>query len=151
MKRYAFESPPGWEQRPFPAPQQGVYLTAPAGTPKASILLMDAVEIDGELAAQLERMVDEGCAGAEILQRAAAQPLPRADGLPGMVAVAKVKATHEGKSREEGRAFALFEGRNERLPVVFLGDLDALPFHRGAVNRLLASIRLLAVDADLLY
>jgi hypothetical protein len=152
MKRYAYESPPGWLQRPFPAPQQGVYLTAPPGTPRASILLMDAIAPRGSVAEQLEEVVSQGCTdAAELLERLAAQPLPSSGGLPGMVAVVRLRVVHEGQERAEGRAFALFEGHGERLPVIFMGDSNALPYHKAAVNQVLGSIRSHLPDAEALY
>ncbi len=148
--RYAFEPPPGWIARPFPPPQQGVYLTSPPGTPHASILLEDAIEPSGTLLQQIEASLSEGCADVQILERIPAVPLP-SHGLPGAAAAVRIKVVFEGSEHQEGRVFALFEGQRERLPVIFLGELSALPFHWAAMEGIFDSIRVLHAASELLY
>jgi hypothetical protein len=154
MKRYGFEAPPGWVRRPFPPPQRGVYLTAPPGTPRAAILLMEPIAPHGDVLAQLETVVDKGCAGTRVVERVAARPIGRAAagaGLDGAFAVTRVVMTFESRARDEARCFALLEGLLERLPIVYLSDASALPTHRGALEQVLTSIQVLVPAGESLY
>jgi len=148
--RYRFEPPPGWRERPFPPPQRGVYLTAPPDTPRASILLMDAIQPVGTLEEQADDSLRRGCSDAQTVTAVAAAPLV-GHPLPGAAARALVRATWDGRTRDEIRLFALFEGLGERLPIVFLGDPDALAFHAAALHALFASIEWTGASGDSLY
>jgi hypothetical protein len=106
---------------------------------------MDAVKPTGALERQVERALYDGCADAKILEHIPAAPLLTGRGLRGAAASARVRVTFEGQEHEEGRVFAMFEGESERLPVVFLGELAALPFHRNAMESIFESIH--ALDA----
>jgi hypothetical protein len=149
--RYGYAMPPGWIRRPNPSPQQGVFLASPPGTPFARLLLMDAIVPDGTLEDQVERSLTQGCAGVQIVERIRAARLPPGPGLPGAAASARVRMPLGIGFREEGRLFALFEGQGERLPVVFLGETTALPFHRAALQGIFESILVLAAEDGSLF
>jgi len=149
--RYGFDSPPGWIERPYPPPQKGVLLVAPPLTPRASILFMDAISSVGTLEEQVEAALDQGCADSVVLERGRAMRLPPGPGLPGVVAVAKVALKEVVPTLETHRVFAMFQGQYERLPVVFLGDSEAMTAHHDTLQQVLASIRIEDPQDEALY
>jgi hypothetical protein len=148
--RYNFVSPPGWARAPFPPPQIGVYLRAPVppGPDSASILLFDAVLPIGSLADHLEAFVKQSTDGIKAkVQKPAALKSAAFGGL--WVQVTAQVTGANGKSREEARAYVLFEAGRERLPIAFVGGSKSLASHKKVFDSLLQSVG--PIDTAALY
>ena len=133
--------PPGWIQTPFPPPQRGIYLHAPPGGARGALLLMDALAPHGTLAEQLATAVKTGCADVELLATAEPYTFATTSKMPGLSVAARVRVTHEGRQRDELRVFTLVDAGDIRLPIVFLGDLNAAEIYQDAIGLVLYSIR----------
>jgi hypothetical protein len=148
--RYTFVAPPGWARAPFPPPHIGVYLRAPVppGPDSASILLLDAVLPAGSLADHLEAFVKQSTDGIKTkVQKPTALKSAAFSGL--WVQLTAQVTGANGKSREEGRAYVLFEAGRERLPIAFVGGSRSLASHQKVLAALLQSVG--PVDASALY
>jgi len=139
--RYTFVPPPGWARAPFPPPQIGVYLRAPVppGPDSASILLFDAVLPAGALADHLEAFVKQSTDGLKTkVQKPAVLRSVAFSGL--WVQLTAQVTGQSGKSREEARAYVLFEAGRERLPIAFVGGPKSLASHQKVFDALLQSV-----------
>lgn len=139
--RYTFMPPPGWSRVPFPPPHVGVYLRAPVppGPDSASILLFDAVVAAGSLADHLDAFVKQLTEGVKTKVQKPASLRSAAYGGLWVQLTAQVTGAN-GKSREEGRAYVLFDAGQERLPIAFVGGPKALASHQKTFDALLQSV-----------